>query len=80
MDAREIIKAVVSDSGYSQRQISLSIGRKQHYIASYISKERVPSIELMAEISDACGCDLIVRNRNNGNEYIIDPPNDRLLE
>lgn len=74
MQARDIIRAVVSDSGSSITQASKDMGRSDLYLSSYASRGRIPSIELMAEIGDATGHDLLLRNRKTGREITIDPP------
>lgn len=74
MQANEVIRAMVKDSGIAQTTVSLSMGRRQNYVASYISRKRIPSIELMAEMADSAGFDLVLRNRHSGNEIQIDPP------
>lgn len=74
MDAKNIISAAVSDSGKKITAVSRDMGRTRIFLSSYISRGRLPSIELMAEIADATGHDLLLRNRRTKNEIIIDPP------
>ena len=74
MDARDIIKGAVSDSGKKITVVSMEMGRSRAFLSSYITKRQVPSVELVAEIADATGHDLLLRNRETGNEIIIDPP------
>ena len=80
MDARDIIRTLIADSGYSQRQVSQAIGRQHNFVATYISKGQIPGLAVLSEIADACGCDVIVRNRNNGHKWIIDPPDRNIPE
>lgn len=74
MKAREVIRAVVSDSGRSITEVCRAMGRGDLFLSSYASRGRIPGIELMAEICDSTGHDLIVRNRETGLEIPIDPP------
>ena len=74
MQAKEVIRAMIEDSGISQRQVSLSMGRSGHFISSVLGNGRMPNIELMAEMADSAGFDLVLRNRHTGNEIQIDPP------
>lgn len=75
MEAKDIIRAVVLDSGKKITSVSLDMGRARLFLSSYVSRDRLPSIELMAEIADVTGHDLLLRNRESGREIIIDPPN-----
>lgn len=74
MRAEDVLRAMVDDCDLPYMQISKKIGRSKLYIGSYLSKKQKPNIELMAEIGDATGHDLLVRNRETGREIIIDPP------
>lgn len=74
MKANEVLRAVVNDCDLSMVQISQSMGRSRLFVGSYVSKRLKPNIELMAEICDATGHELIVRNKITGSEITIDPP------
>lgn len=73
MDASEIIRACLADCSKSARQVCRDMGRSETFLSS--RRNRIPTIKLMAEIADATGHDLLIRNRESGNEFIIDPPN-----
>lgn len=74
MQAREIIRAVVGDCDMPMTQVSRSIGRSKLFIGRYVSRKVPPGAELLAEICDVTGHDLLVRNRETGREIVIDPP------
>lgn len=74
MKADDVLRAMVDDCDLPYMRISQKMGRSKLYIGSYLSKKQKPNIELMAEIGDATGHDLLVRNRTTGREIIIDPP------
>jgi len=74
MKAEDVLRAVVNDCDLSMVQISKLMGRSNLYVGSYVTKKQKPNIELMAEICDVTGHDVLIRNRITGNEIIIDPP------
>lgn len=74
MQARQIIRAIVADSGMPMTHISQAMNRSYLFIGRYVSRQVPPGTELLAEICDATGHDLLVRNRTTGREIIIDPP------
>ena len=74
MRARDVIRATVEDSGMSMRRVSTLLDRSTYFIASTAGQGKVPSIELMAEIGDVTGHDLVIRNRKTGKEIVVDPP------
>lgn len=74
MQSVDAIKEVVSDSGKSMYRVSLDMGRSKLYIAQAVHAKQIPTIKTMAEICDATGHDLLIRNRRTGREIIIDPP------
>ena len=74
MKARKVLPAVVKGSGKSMQSISLEMNRVRTYLANTIKKQAVPRADILAEIADTCGYDLILRNRSSGDEIIIDPP------
>jgi len=74
MQARGVIRAIVADSGMPMTHISRAIGRSHLFVARYISRAVPPGTELLAEICEATGHQLIVRNKRTGYEIVIDPP------
>ena len=76
MDANKAFNTVMSRSGLSKVELSESLGKKRTYVSTMIYKNRVPKTDTFAWIANACGWDLLTRNRETGEEIVIDPPND----
>ena len=74
MDPMDLSKFVASKSGKSVREIGTSAGRSPAGFAPYIYKHNQPSLTVAALLCDVCGFDLLVRQRDTGEETIIDPP------
>lgn len=73
MEALSALEEAVKRSGKSKFDISRSMGRFDSYISATISRGSVPKADTMAMILDACDCDLVIRNRKDGSEIVIDP-------
>ena len=74
MQANEAMLFVVKSSGESLVSISQRLGRSNNYLSSHTARKSTPKADTLAEIVDACGYDLLMRNRETGEETIIDPP------
>ena len=74
MDASNVFKKVVTDSGMRMADISRAIGYNENYVNSKVKRSNVPRVDTLALVSDVCGFDLLVRHRKTGDETIIDPP------
>ena len=74
MRSDEYIRAISRSSGLSQYELSKRMGRSKSYVSVYLANGISPRIGLAAEIADAAGCDLLVRNRETGEEEIVEPP------
>lgn len=74
MEPKTMLKSLFGRGELSTVETSLKMGRSRGYLSSYIARGNEPGITLMAEICDAIGYDLLIRNRNDGTEIIIDPP------
>jgi len=76
MDANKVLKYLVSSSGMSRAAISRKMGKNDNYISVRLQTGRrnLPRIDTMSTVADACGYDLLLRNREDGTEIIIDPP------
>ena len=79
MRTRELLTKlfVGRKSPYSPTETSLKMGRGRGFIARYVydkKRDSVPNTDLLAEILDVIGWDLLTRNRSTKEEIIIDPP------
>lgn len=64
---------MVATRGLTKRDASRMIGRSQSFIGSYIARGIAPSINLLLEIADKLGFSLILYDRENGTETIVEP-------
>lgn len=69
----EIIRAMLKRAGVSASRTSLNMGKKSPYIDSILSRGSNPRCDVMATIADTLGYELVVRDRNDGYEFIIPP-------
>lgn len=74
MRARDIIAAIVGDSGKSGYQLSHEMGMSHGYISQKVAAGSPPNTETIAAICAATGHEVVIRNRKTGHEIIIDPP------
>jgi len=74
MRAEDTLQFVIDDSGKSMYAISLDMGKSKLYIAQAVHRQRIPTLRTFAEICEATGHELIVRNKETGREIVIDPP------
>jgi hypothetical protein len=50
------------------------MGRSHSYLSRYIYRNSTPSADILSEMLDVIGWDLLARNRETGEEIPIDPP------
>ena len=74
MDARRVLNTVVATSGMNKTELARAIGKSVNYISNYSVRGNIPKLDTFAEIANIASYDLLVRNRNDGTEIIIDPP------
>lgn len=74
MDVRETIVATIDHSGIPRYKLARAMDKSDLYISALLSRGSIPKTDTMATILDACGFDLLARNRDDGTEFIIDPP------
>lgn len=74
MNAKEVFRHVVDNSGLSRAELARSMGRTTSYFRNVLSRGSIPKLDTFAEITDAAGYDLLVRKRSTGEELVIDPP------
>lgn len=74
MNAKEVFRHVVDNSGLSRAGLARSMGRTTSYFTNVLSRGSVPKLDTFAEIADVSGYDLLVRHRQSGEEILVDPP------
>ena len=74
MDVRKALRTVISNGGMPKATLSVSMGKAYTFINTTISRGSIPKTDTFAQIADACGYDLLLRQRSTNDEIIIDPP------
>lgn len=73
MQAIKVLQTILARENVSAPTISKRIGRNRAYVNTIFSSESVPQMDTLVTILDACGYDLIARNRADGTEHVIEP-------
>jgi hypothetical protein len=74
MQAGKILESLFGRGKISPVDASLKMGRKSNFISSYKHHGNIPGVDVMAEIADAIGYDLLMRSRETHEEILIEPP------
>lgn len=74
MEPKNVLREMIVRRGLSTRGASAEAGRSIGYFSRMISKDVIPKISTLAELGDALDYDLILRDRLDGHEFVIDPP------
>jgi len=74
MDASKIVRFLTETGSISMRVASQKMGRYPTFLASSRGRGKIPQVNTLASIADVYGYDLLLRNRADGEEIIIDPP------
>lgn len=73
MQAIKVLQTILARENVSAPTISKRIGRNRAYVNTIFASESVPQMDTLVTILDACGYDLIARNRADGTEHVIEP-------
>lgn len=73
----EVIRAMMAQSGMTNRRLSTTLGREESFIGTTLYKKQKPSVLLFARIADACGYDTLVRRRDDGTELVLGVSDDK---
>lgn len=76
MNAHDVVEELVRDTGETHRRVSVRMGYGSTYLKGFIYERRIPRIDTLAKIADACGYDLLLRRRIDDYEIPIDPYDD----
>lgn len=74
MQPNEILRHMVESRNLSQREASVKFGRSPNYVSRMYAGRFNPQTAVLAELGNILDFDLILRDRINGTEIIIDPP------
>lgn len=72
MHAVKVLQAILAREHLAPLQVSRVIGKPRTFVGTIFSTERMPQVQTVVTILDACGYDLIARNRDDGSEYVIE--------
>lgn len=75
MKPDEFVRVLSDTYPEGQRELSRSMGRTSNWIATMLSNGTKPRLDTAAAIADACGYELVVRERSTGRELgRVEPP------
>ena len=76
MDPNRAFNTIVSKSPYPKTRLSTMAGKGPNYLSVLICNRRMPQVDTFAKIADICGWDLLARNRETGEELLVNSPDD----
>ncbi len=75
MSATTAIKDILEEKDISQVELAEEINITRQNLSNKMNRDKFSALELV-EIADALGMNLILKDKDNGKEYIIDYPDD----
>lgn len=75
MSATTAIKDILEDKDISQVELAEEINITRQNLSNKMNRDKFSALELV-EIADALGMNLMLKDKDNGKEYIIDYPDD----
>lgn len=75
MSATTAIKDILTDKDMSQIKLAEEINITRQNLSNKMNRDKFSALELV-EIADALGMNLMLKDKDNGKEYIIDYPDD----
>ena len=73
MKGAEVLQSLFGRGKNSTVEASEKMGKSRGFIGSYVTKGNIPKLDTAAAILDAIDYDLVIRNRETGEEIIIEP-------
>lgn len=73
MSAKGVIKDILKDKGTTQIELAEKIHVTRQNLSNKMSRDNFSTIELV-EIADALEMQLVLKDKENGKEYVIDYP------
>lgn len=78
MQPGEVVKALISHSGMSAEAMSAACGRSPSWARVVSQPSRSPALATVAQVADAAGVDVVLRDRATGEDVAtIEPPEPR---
>lgn len=73
MNAHEVLRKITRSTGMTDIELSVAMGKNTNYLGVIRNRKTIPRADTFAMIADASGYDLLVRNRTDNEEIVIDP-------
>jgi transcriptional regulator with XRE-family HTH domain len=73
MNYATVLKELILGSGMSFREVSRSLGKSGEWARNVSQEGRSPKLETVVDIADVCGYDVVIVNRDTGEEKRIEP-------
>ncbi len=75
MSISKVIKNILSDKGISQVELAEKVNVTKQNLSNKMNRDNFSTIELV-EIADALNMKLLLKNKSDDKEYLIDYPAD----
>lgn len=66
------MRRIVERTGLSISEVSSKTGHNRGYVSGMLNKHSGYSVQTLGEMADACGFDLLARDRRTGSTFAID--------
>ncbi len=78
MKPNEVMRALVDTYPEGQRALSRKLGRSPGWFSPTLTRGSVPRLDTVAAVADACGYEVVVREKEGGRVLgKVDPPTPR---
>lgn len=74
MQTDKVLFEVMYKERLKPRIVCERMGRSPRFLDPYRYGGATPNTATLAQILDVCDYDLVARSRNDGTEFVIDPP------
>lgn len=75
MKVNEVAASLIGLSGMSANAVSAALGRSREWARQAARPDRTPRLDTVADIADACGCDIVIVRRETGERVgVVEPP------
>lgn len=74
MQVNEVISVMLSHCPKSQEAVSIELGRAKSWASVVKSSSRIPRLDTVTDIADACGYDVQLVSRDTGAAITVTPP------
>lgn len=75
MPVTDVIKGIIKDKGVTQVELSEKLKVTKQNLSNKMNRDNFSTLELV-EIADALDMKLVLKNNEDGKEYVIDYPED----